>query len=517
MPTPQHQLQKWFVHHIKDSGQPYRLDKHQARVILDQHQNCLVTARAGSGKTRTVVAKIVYLIANRGIKPSGIIVFAFNRKAKTEINQRLTQITFDGRPIFTKTPSIATTFHAYAFHLLQSYSVPFRLAEEKFNLEQISNFVHKLYPNLTTTELERTITEVTQFITCAEQKYFDDYSALKVQIDQIPDPEQRSYLANYYQILQRYHQKLSQKHLLNFNQLVMQASIVQKQKPIPPYKYIFIDEYQDFSKLFFSLIHSIRLCCPHSNLLAVGDDWQAINGFAGSELCYFQNFEHYFPENCANLFIPTNYRSGRRIVRNANYFMATAINDYKSCRSGNKTSSHIHLVNLKTLNLPPKYYSQNRPLLIQKMLFLTLSIILRHPGKSIKILSRNNVLSLRDWSLERFTELVQASLPTKLAEQSPITATTIHRSKGLEADIVILLEIDQGKFPKPSKNQLSHQLFQDDQTDEFSEEKRLFYVALTRAKQDLYIFTTTPPTSKHPTPLNFLSYLNPNWLEDYVP
>ena len=74
-----HEVQAWFKRHVKTHDAPYLLDKHQANIVLDSHTNTLVTARAGSGKTRTIVAKITYLIANQHFTPEQIIVFAFNR------------------------------------------------------------------------------------------------------------------------------------------------------------------------------------------------------------------------------------------------------------------------------------------------------------------------------------------------------------------------------------------------------------------------------------------------------
>ena len=85
-------------------------------------------------------------------------------------------------------------------------------------------------------------------------------------------------------------------------------------------KYMFIDEYQDFSKSFFELIKTIKSQDKDIELFCVGDDWQAINMFAGSDLSYYQDFEKHF-NNSSKLKITTNYRSAYSIVNLSNDLM----------------------------------------------------------------------------------------------------------------------------------------------------------------------------------------------------
>ena len=85
-------------------------------------------------------------------------------------------------------------------------------------------------------------------------------------------------------------------------------------------RYVLIDEYQDFSELFYRLMKAVREQNPHARFFCVGDDWQAINGFAGSDLCFFQNFEQFF-EDSRELPVATNYRSAKAIVNVGNALM----------------------------------------------------------------------------------------------------------------------------------------------------------------------------------------------------
>ena len=86
-------------------------------------------------------------------------------------------------------------------------------------------------------------------------------------------------------------------------------------------RFVMIDEFQDFSRMFLELTRAIRSANPDVRFFAVGDDWQAINAFAGSDLKFFKNFEKYFNQETRTLSIRTNYRSASSIVKTGNSVM----------------------------------------------------------------------------------------------------------------------------------------------------------------------------------------------------
>ncbi len=512
------ELQKWFKEHIVDGDKPYLLDKYQAKIVLDNHKNTLVTARAGSGKTRTIIAKIVFLLCHENIPSDKIIVFAFNKKARDEINERLTNISFDQQKLFQKPPALATTFHAFAYKIINQNNGR-RLITEREEDKILTKILFDVVPGskkLPRIELEKKIAIAKQFITKAEQKFFLDYDMLDQKINNRENSQQLQILNK---ILKKYHAKLERAKLINFNQLVAQAAEKMRYQKMK-YEYIFVDEYQDFSLLFLNLIISLRKSYRETHLLCLGDDWQAINRFAGSDVEYFINFKKYFPEDCKKLFIPTNYRSGKKIVKNANYFMSKALKDYKGCKSGNKEKSRIYYRDVQTFNTNLKI--PKMPLLLQNYLISILEIIKENPKKTIKILDRNNDLNFKGWSLEKFADFVreQAVFNNFLDEKAAkelITESTIHRSKGLEADIVILIEIDAEKFPGKSKDGELFCVFGENEQTLFMDEARLFYVALTRPKEKLFILskTTRIIDEKEKKKYNFFHYLNDSWLEEW--
>lgn len=86
-------------------------------------------------------------------------------------------------------------------------------------------------------------------------------------------------------------------------------------------KWILLDEYQDFSELYFRMLKAILKCIPEVRLVAVGDDWQAINSYAGAQLRFFEDFANYFPGG-ETVGVTTNYRSDRAVVGAGNLLMA---------------------------------------------------------------------------------------------------------------------------------------------------------------------------------------------------
>lgn len=520
------EVREWFKQHVADGGKSYLLDPQQAEIVADTHKNTLVTARAGSGKTRTIVAKAVYLMAHEGVRPDEIVIFAFNRKARAEINERLTKIAVQGQPLFSAPPKIATTFHAFAYKLLGGKTeMESKLIDERLALQIVERALkHYLYEDpktaekfeslqpQTVDERQRLISQAKQFIDRAEQQFFEDYRRLDRKVKTYKG-DLRLKLELFNAVLGVYRRFLEQEGKLDFNQMMATASQKMTEPHSSPYlknyRHIFIDEYQDFSLLFLKLVQNLRANCPDAHLLAVGDDWQAINRFAGSDVQYFQRFEKYFPEDWAKLSIPTNYRSGRKIVENANYFMGRALKDYQGCKTGNrKLKAHVHALDVtETGSALPD--ADDLPLLLQQYINTVQQIILSHPGKTVKILHRNNDLSFEDWSLSRFMKTVQKDL--EIPEEL-LTFSTVHRSKGLEADIVILLEMDARKFPEPPRENNPFVVFGDTRKVIMADQYRLFYVALTRAKEELYLLSRSCRISKKDRGYNFLEFLNGDYL-----
>ncbi len=262
-------------------------------------------------------------------------------------------------------------------------------------------------------------------------------------------------------------------------------------------RYVLIDEYQDFSELFYRLMEAVRGQNPRARFFCVGDDWQAINGFAGSDLRFFQNFEQYF-EDSRKRHIVTNYRSTRAIVNVGNKLMREL---GKPARAHTDKAGKVVIADLGTFK-PTRQEREENPgdNLTPAVLRLVNQVI--KDDKSVVLLSRTNSLSLpwdinysdqgnssSESGLDRFLELLRARLPNELAER--VTISTTHKYKGLQEDVVIVLDAVSRCYPLIHPNLIFTRVFGDSVESVVDEERRLFYVALTRAVENLFILTKT--------------------------
>ena len=270
-------------------------------------------------------------------------------------------------------------------------------------------------------------------------------------------------------------------------------------------RYLLVDEYQDFSELFLQLVLAVREYCPNAKMFAVGDDWQAFNRFAGSDTEYFENFDEYFPEDTCHLEITTNYRSRRNIVEGARVFMANSLGKHGNFVAYDQTDGYIQVVDPSKTEIDYKGYDDNiykqvmtpsddrNPRKYAVQYLKTVAEIVRgqRGSKKILILHRNNDMNL--WmSINSFRyrlkkAMVKYHYMTEEEFDRKVEIMTIHRAKGLEADTVILLEADEGVIPAYHQDTCLYEIFGDSEETAMIDQKKLFYVAVTRPKKNLYI------------------------------
>ncbi|QFS43943.1 UvrD-helicase domain-containing protein [Nostoc sphaeroides] len=319
-------------------------------------------------------------------------------------------------------------------------------------------------------------------------------------------------------------------------------------------RYILIDEYQDFSKLFHHLIEAIRQQNPQAQFFCVGDDWQAINGFAGSDLRFYQNFAQFFQPS-QKLNIATNYRSATSIVDIGNTLMyglgtpARAhktifgtveiadlgqfnpnLNEQKDHPGDNITPAILRLVN-KTIAVPiqMRYNIISRGVRARQRRAPTGVPHVNEnryikKGKTVVLLSRKNSLpwyvnygkpTSKHGVLDNFLNLVRSYLPEE--SRKALTISTAHKYKGLQNDVVIILDAVPRCYPLIHPDLMFSRVFGDSIEQVVDEERRLFYVALSRAVEHLYILTETKNLSPFLEELKSRKRINLlDWL-DYPP
>lgn len=267
-------------------------------------------------------------------------------------------------------------------------------------------------------------------------------------------------------------------------------------------KHIFIDEYQDFSPLFYSLVDAIRTRNRDARYFCVGDDWQAINAFAGAELRWFRDFETHFP-GAKRLSLSTNYRSRIEVVQAGNNLMRRLGGaPARASRGGSANVVVADLSRFRPRENEGKDYSPDFAALlgIVSDCLRPGSVLFNRTGHSdsaskVVLLSRTSNLP---WALGgRATEgeqglgalevAVRRELPVDVAAR--FQASTVHKYKGLQAQVVVVADALEGRFPLVHPDWRLFRLFGDSLEKLEADERRLFYVALTRAEDVLVLLT----------------------------
>ncbi len=548
------QVLDWFQHHVTLDGEPYTLDADQARAVLDPHKNTLVTARAGSGKTRVIVAKVAYLVSKCQLSLSDIAIFMFNRTAAAEVNQRIATVRVDGRALSSGPVTVASTFHKFALDIVKMAGEKPQIISEaeqsaliQASLKRaIATSGQKVPPSEYSDFLKLTAS----FIARAGQKYCGETGlselmhAVQSHLAGLSPSDQSTRIHQLAFASYRCYLEALRPPRTDFNLLMTRATALltqstsQSDNPIfrrfQNLRCILVDEYQDFSYLFFAIIQALRLVCPRAHLFAVGDDWQAINRFAGSDVDYFLNFAKYFPEDSANIPLMTNYRSDRAIVENANDYMLAHYDpaarravpfskakgkiirqNYTKIRfnlsdfqedclgDGRYLSALLEAITQDAADSPENPTSPpavslahlKEYLPIAQLLKATVRIVKKHPREQIMLLHRHNFTSVPSITLPVFTLalknfLTREAIMTPAAFDRQIRTMTMHKSKGLESNIVILLELNRDQVLSEHPHATIFSIFGDDLATEKADQHRLLYVALTRAKHRLYLLSS---------------------------
>jgi DNA helicase-4 len=289
--------------------------------------------------------------------------------------------------------------------------------------------------------------------------------------------DQHERVRNFYElaipVVKEYIQYTTNKSYLDFNDLISRsASLFQNHEDIAnkyksKYQYILVDEFQDVNNLQVELIK--HLLTDQTQLFCVGDDWQSIYGFRGSNVDYIVDFENYFP-NSKVVKLNQNYRSTQNIVGASNEVIKH--NKFKVEKEihSSKKSEHKIVV----------YSGNNEKDNIQFCL------------EKVKELLADGLTNEDILFLYRRNKMYTPFFFRFKDENIKVQGKTIHASKGLEAKAVFILGLTEGSGGFPDI-WLEDRIFQVIKTANhdllLEEERRLFYVAITRAKDKLFLLT----------------------------
>ena len=511
-----------------------QLDSEQAEAASALRGPVCIIAGPGSGKTRTISTRIAYGIATGVFNPDRVLALTYTNRAAAELRSRLRQL--------GSSQVAVRTFHSAALSQLQYFwpqltgsASPKLLTQKRSLLSEVASLIGL---RLTDPQLMEVASEI-EYLRYSLTE-LDEYFLTK-RLPQFLSQEQFADLEKRYQ-----EQKL-QRRLMDWEDTILLCTGLLRNEARAlsyfqqQYRFFTVDEYQDISPLQEGLLRT--WLGEREEICVVGDPRQTIYSFAGASSNFLLDFQNQYPG--ANTYeLNRNYRSAGAIVDVANRVLplkplskvrsdiglatiqsnanqieeagvvareiVSALANHKPSEIAvlARTNSQLNAleVELQKLGIKTQVRGQGRffrqPIVMQAMsairalavsdsgepLFMQVSNILSSLGWESRPREDDDWVSL-NWFIQVLDELGQVSTIEYIRElderersghepaREAITLATVHGTKGLEWRQVYLIGVNRGLFP------ISHA---QDPTD-IDEEKRLFYVAVTRAKDKLVI------------------------------
>ena len=317
-------------------------------------------------------------------------------------------------------------------------------------------------------------------------------------------------------IYNQYQEELEKNGLIDFEDMInITVDKLEKGKvKADKYKYIIIDEYQDVSINKINLIKNL-IKRGNSKLVAVGDDWQSIYRFAGSEVSLISEFDKNF-EKAMIMKIEQTYRNSQELIRvSGNFIKKNEKQIDKNLFSARKLTAPVIVRNFSEkieINTAEMRMDDKKGKLILESkndprIKILKEVLDEMPStkNSVLLLVRNNydlgIIQLWIQNTDLGIKIIKNDNNNLVFEKgnSRVTCMTIHKSKGLEADNVVLFDIREGYRGLPDTlgdDNILRFVIASKEDIEFAEDRRLFYVALTRTKNRVYIISRTRENSR---------------------
>ncbi len=278
-------------------------------------------------------------------------------------------------------------------------------------------------------------------------------------------------------ILERYEAALAAEERIDFSDMLHRAAEILEggTNPLPKFQHILVDEFQDTSAAMARFLKAL-LGATGARLFAVGDDWQAIYGFAGGDLDYIVNFESYFGPASTTM-LDVNYRSPAVIVEAGAALIA---------HNAKQVPKHVVVFRRERGEAHLHEAPDDDAAIVSTTLRLIQGELKRSKPDEVLVLSRTNHL---------LEDLIEACRRGGIPVANPgrsvpgVRILSAHKAKGLEANVVIVVNASDHLFGFPSKVENPDVLepVRRSAGNAEAEERRLFYVAITRAIQRLHL------------------------------
>ncbi len=496
------------------------LDKAQQQIIYDNSRYLLVTAGAGSGKTFTILGKIKYLVNDLKLSEKEILCLTFTKNAASSLSKKIKKELLLNIDVYT--------FHKLSLDILTQSNFEYSIAstnllddvtnkffsidiyKSEYLLDKICVFFHlprkdtvKSYKSFYNNnyqgieELEKLCITFIRLLKCNNYS-LNDFSYYLSRIRKtlnyfryVKEKILLTFILNIYIIYTTY---LKDENEIDFDDMIIKAtSLINNNGLDRKIKYVIVDEYQDTSYIRFLLINAI-VNKSNANLLVVGDDFQSIYRFTGCDISLFLDFKKYFADAHIKRLEKT-YRNSQELIEVAGKFVMK-----------NKKQIRKKLYSDKNLNNPIRIVFYRN---IRKEFITIIKYLSENYSNSIMVLGRNNfdvyMLVCDD------IKYINGKIIVREYEFLDIDYMTVHKSKGLEDNNVILINLLDKQFGFPNKlkdEKILRLVTKKYDNYLYSEERRLFYVALTRTKNFTYLLVPKNNPSIFVQELNNLIYKN---------
>lgn len=456
-----------------DNINGYKLDIHQRKAIVKDPDNLLIVAGAGSGKTLTLIGKIMYLLYKK-VNSSKILCVSFTNESANNLKNTLLKNNIDIK---------VTTFHKLGLDILKDNGYFYEIAKDTLLKEVIEKESEKIYPLI-----EEKLITINQYgqrskpcniikkSMISKSEYLKSYQNLiftfinlfkgngysnfdliykKMKKDDKTLQKRNRLLIDICKdIYFKYEEKLKMLNQIDFNDMIVKAINMKKYKE---YEYILVDEFQDTSKIRCDLLKKIQKKTK-VKIVAVGDDFQSIYRFTGCTLDNFVNFGVNF-KGSEVAFIPNTYRNSQELIKLTSKFIT---------KNNLQIKKNLNSVKCNEKPIKVYYYNKSYKEVINKVLSNINS-------QDVLILGRNN------------KDVINCKAFIK---NSKARIMTVHKSKGLESENVIILNLEDNFLGFPNKindDPILKYVLPRNEKYLYAEERRLFYVALTRTKNNVYL------------------------------
>jgi superfamily I DNA/RNA helicase len=472
-----------------------KYNNEQKKAIITDNPSILCVAGAGSGKTTVLTKRIEFLKKFKSVDEKQFLAITFTRKAKEEMTKKLENLGIFNIQVETFNSFCEKTLKKHSHKIYKSKT---KVAQYKDKISIVHSAIKK---NETPFETffddyfnKKQIREKTR-----DELFFIFVNDIFTVIDYYKNSEEK--IKPFYQNTTNMHQKkiakiihdiavesekeLKSRNLRDFSDQVNDTlELFKKHKStIPKFKHILVDEFQDVNKVQVDLLKLLY----HKNIFAVGDPRQAIYGWRGSEIKYILDFPKIF-ENTQVIQLKKNYRSDKEIVE---FF--------------NLSIKNLGLANLESGKIEDKTTQQNQNKIFlfeqdsensSKRFVLEAIKNSKNPRNEIFVLARTNKIldNYADFFMKNGIKCaIKSEEEYKKGDpqKDEIVLATIHSIKGMEANEVYLVSANTLSFPNKVQDNFVFALMKNDNDyDKEAEELRLFYVALSRAKEKLIITYT---------------------------